>query len=82
MRGIYVTEVDLDRLRELVGVARSCSELDPQSLKALEDELDQAEIIPAETIPANVITMHSQIRIRELVTKRGGCIHARVPSGG
>lgn len=69
MRGIYVTEVDLERLRELVGVARSCSELDQQSLKALEVELDQAEIVPAKAIPPDVITMHSRVRIRDLGTR-------------
>ena len=69
MRGIYITEVDLERLRELVGVARSCSELDPQSLKVLENELDRAEIVPAETIPPDVITMNSRARLRDLGTQ-------------
>lgn len=66
MRGIFITEIDLERLRELVGVARSCSELDQAGLAALQTELDRASIVSAEQVPADVITMHSQVRIRDL----------------
>jgi len=66
MRAIYITEVDLERLRELVGVARSCSELDQAGLAALQAELDRASIVSAQEVPSDVITMHSQVRIRDL----------------
>lgn len=68
MRAIYITEVDLERLRELVGVARSCSELDQVGLAALQAELDRASIVSAQEVPSDVITMHSQVRIRNLDT--------------
>lgn len=68
MRAIYITEVDLQRLGELVGVARSCSELDQASLAALQAELDRASIVSSQEVPADVITMHSQVRIRDLGT--------------
>ena len=68
MREIYITEVDLERLRELVGVARSCCELDQEGLKGLETELGRASIIPAHAAPADVVTMHSQFGIRDLDT--------------
>ena len=68
MRAIYITEVDLQRLGELVGVARSCSELDQASLAALQAELDRASIVSTQEVPADVITMHSQARIRDLGT--------------
>lgn len=68
MRAIYITEVDLQRLGELVGVARSCSELDQASLAALQAELDRASIVSTQEVPADVITMHSQVRIRDLGT--------------
>jgi regulator of nucleoside diphosphate kinase len=68
MRAIYITEVDLERLRELVGVACSGSELDQRGLAALAVELDRASITPAAEVPSDVITMHSQVRIRDLDT--------------
>jgi regulator of nucleoside diphosphate kinase len=68
MRNICITEVDLERLRELVGVARNYRELDQAGLKALETELDRASIVSAETVPRDVITMHSRVRIRNLDT--------------
>jgi regulator of nucleoside diphosphate kinase len=68
MRSICVTEVDLERLRELVLVARSCSELDQVSLSGLQRELDRASIISAQAVPSEVITMHSHVRIRDVET--------------
>lgn len=68
MRGIYITEMDLERLRELVGVARSCAELDQAGLASLQAELDRASIVSAQEVPPDVITMHSQVRIRNLST--------------
>ena len=66
MRAIYITEVDLQRLGELVGVARSCSELDQAGLATLQAELDRASIVSSQEVPSDVITMHSQVRIRDL----------------
>lgn len=68
MRGVYLTELDLERLRELVGVARSCQDLDQEGLKALEAELARASIVAPEAVPPEVITMHSRVRIRDLGT--------------
>jgi regulator of nucleoside diphosphate kinase len=68
MRSVHVTENDLERLRELIHVARSCAELDQIGLKALEKELEGASIVPAEGVHENVVTMHSRVRIRNLET--------------
>jgi regulator of nucleoside diphosphate kinase len=68
MRAIYITELDLERLGELVGVARSCSELDQGALTALEAELDRASVVSPHEVPHDVITMRSQVRIRDLNT--------------
>jgi len=66
MRLIHITENDLERLRELIHVGLSCAELDQEGLRALHAELDQASVVPAERVHPNVITMHSQVRIRNL----------------
>jgi regulator of nucleoside diphosphate kinase len=47
-------------------VGRSCSDLDQNGLKALEEELDTASIVPASGVDQHVITMHSQVRVRNL----------------
>jgi|SRR4051812_9252790 regulator of nucleoside diphosphate kinase len=66
MRLIRITENDLERLRELLHVGRSCAELDQNGLKALEEELDTASIVSARGVDQGVITMHSQVRVRNL----------------
>jgi regulator of nucleoside diphosphate kinase len=68
MHGIYITEVDLERLRELIGVAGSCAELDQRGLADLQAELNRASIVATEDVPPDIITMHSQVRVRDLGT--------------
>lgn len=58
----------MERLRELVLVARSCSELDQDSLKGLQSELDCASIVSTQAVSSDVITMHSQARIQDIAT--------------
>ena len=81
MRAIYITEVDLERLRELVGVARSCSELDQGRLAELQAELNRASVATIEDVPPNIITMHSQVRIRDLVTGQDTILTLVYPRG-
>jgi regulator of nucleoside diphosphate kinase len=66
MRLIHITENDLERLRELIHVGRICADLDQNGLRALEDELDRASIIPSQDVGQDVVTMHSQVRIQNL----------------
>jgi len=58
----------LERLRELVGVARSSAELDQADLIALQEELNRASIVAPQTVPFDVITIHSRFRVRDLGT--------------
>lgn len=63
-RIIYITEADMKRLRPLLeGVKNSRDDL-----KALQAELELARVVPAEKVPADVITMNSQARLRDLDT--------------
>ena len=69
-RGImYITEADFDRLRTLIAVMKDpghdqvCEYLD-----RLEEELDRAEIVTPQSIPHDVITMRSRVRLRDLVS--------------
>lgn len=65
---IYVTEPDYGRLSALIEKTRERNGVDHQYINKLEAELDRAEIVAAEKIPANVITMRSTVRLRDLMS--------------
>ena len=65
---IYVTEPDYHRLSALIETTRERNGVDIEYLKKLEAELDRAEIVDPKNIPDNVITMHSKVRLKDLVT--------------
>lgn len=66
---IYITEVDRQRLEKLIEIA---SERDSmaghENLRRLEDELDRAETVAPKDVPADVVTMRSKVRLRDLNT--------------
>ena len=64
-RTIYITEFDLDRLDSLISTS-NLGKLDKQHLLELKAELDRAEIVSPQEIPADVITMISQVRLHDL----------------
>ncbi|MBL8213329.1 MAG: nucleoside diphosphate kinase regulator [Bryobacterales bacterium] len=63
---IYITETDHDDLRRLVAVRRG-GDGDTENLRQLEEELDRAEIVDhRQTIPPDVITMNSEVRLMDM----------------
>ena len=67
-RDIYITDFDLTRLRELLGVGISFPERDRESLEALQGELDRAHIIEPTAVPHDVVTMNSRVRLTDVET--------------
>ena len=65
---IYITELDYNRLSGLIDRTRESNGVDREYLKKLETELDRAEIVAPQNIPANVVTMRSQVRLKDLVS--------------
>ena len=65
-RQIVVTRDDMARLRELVRQGRKASRRDQGHLAELDQELGRAEIIDANDLSADVVTMHSTVRVRDL----------------
>ena len=65
---IYITEPDYHRLSALIEKTREGNGVDREYLKRLEAELDRAEIVDPKDLPANVITMRSTVRLKDLVT--------------
>ncbi|SCX67524.1 GreA/GreB family elongation factor [Variovorax sp. EL159] len=56
-----LTELDVARLNKLNG-----SQLPP----ALADLLDLAEVLPSREVPADIVTMYSQIEVEDLATQQ------------
>jgi len=67
-RHIVITGDDMARLRELVRQGRRASRRDQGHLAELDQELDRAEIIGAEELSSDVVTMHSTVRVLDLDT--------------
>lgn len=69
-RDIWVTDVDLKRLRQLLEGTRAWSTRDREHLERLHEELGRAHVVPASDIPPEVVTMHSRLRLRDLDSGR------------
>lgn len=63
-RVIYITQQDMKRLRPLIeGVKNSRDDL-----RGLQAELEHARVVTPAEVPADVITMNSKARLRDLDT--------------
>ena len=65
---IYITELDYNRLGGLIDRTRERNGVDREYLNKLEAELDRAEIVDPKDIPADVVTMRSKVRLKDLVS--------------
>lgn len=63
---IFITEPDMEQLSYMVNSARESASSDPEQLNMLEGELDRAQIVSPSGIAADVVTMHSRVRVRDL----------------
>ena len=67
-RKLFITEEDMERLKYIVQPVRASSSKDWEHFEMLQRELDRAEVVPSEDIPADVITMNSRVLLRNLDT--------------
>ena len=70
MRAIQITQKDMTILRDLLDARSSVVSRDGPHLEMLARELDRADVTHPSDIPSDVITMHSEICIRDLDTGR------------
>ncbi len=68
MRSIYITSDNHRRLQELLTTVESNQDRDREALQDLAGELNRAQVVPAQDVPPDVVTMHSQARILDLDT--------------
>ena len=65
---IRVTDVDSRRLEMLIQGTRPNDKRDQGSVELLERHLDDAEVTPAHGIGPDVVTMNSEVRVRDVDT--------------
>src|ERR1043166_5972161 len=63
---IYITDDDCERLRRFIAGRRRTTSVDQEYLDILEQELDRAEVVEPEAIPCDVVTMNSEVRLKDL----------------
>lgn len=69
-RTIYITELDMERLKERLLESEAIPERDRENLAELEQELMRAEVVSPQEVPGDVITMNSSVRLKDLDTKK------------
>jgi regulator of nucleoside diphosphate kinase len=66
---IYITELDRQRLEKLIELAGERSRrVNRPYLARLEEELERADTVAPEEVTADIITMRSRVRLRDLDT--------------
>jgi regulator of nucleoside diphosphate kinase len=65
-RNICITRADAERLQRVVSARRGPRGRDEAHLDALEEELERAEVVDAGSMPPDVVTMHSRVRVRDM----------------
>ena len=63
---IVVTEFDKSRLRNLLEGVRRWNARDRTHVDHLESELDRAQVVPPADVPPDVVTMNSEIAVRDV----------------
>jgi len=67
---IFITQEDMQRLTDLLASAERMSNRDLEHLWLLRQELEDAEIVASDEIPADVVTMNSRVRIKDMDSGR------------
>ncbi|MCU0488491.1 MAG: nucleoside diphosphate kinase regulator [Anaerolineales bacterium] len=57
---IYITQVDLEKIRNLIWEAQNAGYRVSTYIQALKEELDRAEIVNPQDVPPDVITMNTK----------------------
>ncbi|MBE0425804.1 MAG: nucleoside diphosphate kinase regulator [Nitrospirae bacterium] len=65
-RTIYITSQDMIRLENLIEAGREGNLKDREHLEELEKELLRASIVDSKGIPPDVITMNSQVLLKDM----------------
>ena len=67
-RTIHITDFDMKRLRQLLEGTKAWNKKDRQYMEDLEAELDRAVIVSSNDVPPDVVTMNSELQVKDLAT--------------
>ncbi len=67
-RAIHITDFDMKRLRQLLEGTHIWNQKDRTYLEHLEEELDRAVLVSSRNVPSDVVTMNSEVLVRDLDT--------------
>jgi regulator of nucleoside diphosphate kinase len=62
---VVITEIDHDRLTHLIESPRY-RQTHPLFVRSLKEELDRGRVVGQASVPKEIVTMHSQVRINDL----------------
>jgi regulator of nucleoside diphosphate kinase len=79
-RAIHITDYDMQRLRKLLEGTQIWNQKDREYLDHLEGELDRAVLIPSKKVPKNIVTMNTQVRVKDLDTEKEISVQLVFPS--
>mgnify|MGYP000953017024 CR=1 FL=1 len=65
-RNIHVTDYDMERLQKLIEGTQHWNQKDREYLAHLEEELERAVVVASNKMPPNVVTMNTQLQVRDL----------------
>ncbi len=67
-RDLFITEFDKKRLEELIAVAMEFDEKNRHDLDDLATELNRGKLVNPEDVPDDVVTMNSEVLLRDADT--------------
>ncbi len=65
-RKIYITDLDMQRLRKLLEGSHNWNQKDREYLEDLEHELDRAVLVSSRKVPPDIAIMNSRMRVKDL----------------
>jgi len=79
-RKLHITDSDMQRLRKLLEGSHNWNQKDREYLEDLEDELDRAVIVSSRKVPPDIVTMNTQMRVKDLDSGKEMTIQLVFPS--
>src|SRR5215204_152543 len=67
---IYITQTDLERLQRILEGRVRANQEESNNIARMEDELDRAEVLTSNVPPAHVVTIDSEVRLKDLDTNQ------------
>ena len=65
-RTLFITELDRQKLQDLLEADKTSHDRDKEYLQALACELKRAQIVASGQVPANVVTLNSKVQLRDV----------------